>query len=100
MKQKRIRCFLFILFILAALALACSCSLDTQEDGPTADLVAPAVDSVDPYDGEDSVSVVPSITIEFSEEVERVGAEQAFSLSDGASNVDGSISWSGNAMVF
>ena len=97
MKLKRI-CRLPL--TLAALALAFSCSLETQEEGPTADLVPPAVDSIDPYDGEDSVSVVPSITIHFSEEVERPAAEQAFNLSDGASDVDGSISWSGNAMVF
>ena len=94
MKWKQFHCFLF------ALLFACSCSLDPPDNEPGEDFVSPSVTAVAPFDGEDSVSVVPSISVHFSEAVEHFGAEQAFSLSDGGGDIKGSFIWSDNTMIF
>jgi len=85
---------------LAAILVFASCALEPSDGGPTEDLTSPSVTSVSPSDGEDSVSVVPTISVTFSEEVQESLAESAFSLSDGSVDVPGTCGWSGNTMIF
>jgi hypothetical protein len=66
------------------------------------DTVAPTISSVSPADGATMVSTSTSVTVSFSEPMDRTSAQAAFSLrrtSDGAA-VSGAFSWSGNTMTF
>jgi len=85
---------------LAGLVVLCACSLDPPNDGPQGDFTPPTVSSVTPSDGEDSVSVLPSLSVVFSEPVDQYWAEQAFSLTENSTDVPGSCSWSGDTLIF
>ena len=58
---------------------------------------APAVDSTSPYDGEPDVDVFSSVSVAFSEPMDRPTVESAFSV---LPDVPGSFSWSGGTMIF
>lgn len=93
--------------IIAALALVVSCNLEPpadespmEDDAPIGDVSAPAVESVFPSDAETDISVVPAISLTFSEPVDVLLAQDGFYLSDGVTTVTGSFSWSGETMTF
>jgi len=86
--------------VVAAILVFASCEMEPSGGGPTEDITSPSVTSVSPADGEDSISVVPTISVTFSEPVQESGAENAFSLSDGSDDVPGTCGWSGNTMIF
>ena len=87
-------------YIVAALILVSSCALEPPDEGPSEDLEPPFVTSISPAGFEDSVSVVPTISVSFSEAVQSSTAEYAFSLSDGSVQVNGICSWSNHTMIF
>ena len=66
------------------------------------DGVAPGVSSISPASGSAAVLPTSSVTVTFSEPMDRASTQAAFSLrrsSDGAA-VAGSFSWGGNTMTF
>ena len=70
--------------------------------GGLADRSAPATGSVTPADGSVAVSQSTTVSVAFSEPMDKPATQAAFSLrraSDGAA-VAGSFSWSGNTMTF
>jgi subtilisin family serine protease len=70
--------------------------------GLASDSIAPTVTSVAPADGADQVSTVASVSVTFSETMDKPATQGAFSLarSGGGSPVTGSFSWSGTTMTF
>jgi len=87
-------------YIVAALILVSSCALEPPDEGPSEDLEPPYVTSISPAGFEDSVSVVLTISVSFSEAVQSSAAEYAFSLSEGSIQVSGICSWSDHTMIF
>ena len=66
------------------------------------DLTAPSVTSVSPPDGATGVSTGSSVTVSFSEPMDKEATQSAFSLVNSANGADvnGSFSWSGNTTTF
>ena len=69
--------------------------------GAMTDVIAPAVSSVSPADASRNVPVSTTVTVTFSEPMDRASSEASFWLarSDGAP-VSGSFTWSGSTMTF
>ncbi|HEV2773817.1 MAG TPA: S8 family serine peptidase [Thermoleophilaceae bacterium] len=68
----------------------------------TPDSTPPAIASVSPADGQTGVAAAASVTVAFSEPMDKPATEAAFALartSDGA-RVAGSFSWNANTMTF
>jgi alpha-tubulin suppressor-like RCC1 family protein len=82
------------------LVFFCSCSFNAPDSEPGEEIPAPFVSSVSPVDGETAVSVIPGVAVVFSEPVEHIGAQLAFSLSEGGAAAGGIFSWDDNTMFF
>jgi len=63
----------------------------------TVDISAPSIDSVSPSDGAENLPLNTTISVTFSEQMNKTSAEQAFTISPG---VNGSFSWNGNTTIF
>jgi hypothetical protein len=77
----------------------------TKSKGPVpmggGDKTAPMVESIAPAGGSTNVPLATSITITFSEPVDELSAEEAFSLQDGSGTVNGIFEpWNGDTLTF
>jgi len=90
MNSKNIKYFT-IIFILAL-----SCTIEFRH----IDTIPPHIMVVSPADGQVDISAHKTISVTFSESMNTATAESAFSVSDGVSPVDGTLSWSGVTMNF
>ncbi len=64
------------------------------------DMTEPSVTAFSPADRSQGVSLSPEIYIEFSEEMDKLKTEKAFSITGGNSSVKGNFRWNGNRLYF
>jgi hypothetical protein len=76
-------------------------SFTTEGDGVAVDTTAPTVLSVNPADNAASIAVNSNVTADFSEIMDAATISAAtFTLKQGTTNVDGSVSYSGTTATF
>ena len=84
-------------------AVSGSCARDERFAEPVVprDTTPPEVTEVSPANGAQDVPLGASVSVVFSEEVDRASAEAAFSLTtDGGTRVAGAFTWDGARMTF
>lgn len=87
----------------ALAALFCGCGSATYEESPnppnpSVDTIAPVVSSITPATDATSIAVNTTVTVTFSEAMDRTSVEGAFALS-GSSAVSGTFSWTDDSTV-
>lgn len=70
----------------------------TTETEP--DTEAPEISSTEPADNAENVPITTNISATFSEQMNQASVQEAFTVSQGGSNVAGSINFSGNTATF
>jgi hypothetical protein len=70
----------------------------TTAAGP--DTTPPSITEVSPVDLATDVLITANVSITFSEQMEATASQNAFTLSAGVTAINGTFTWSGNAMTF
>ena len=66
----------------------------------TVDVTPPVINIVNPIGGMGDVPITTNITVAYSEPMDKISAESAFTLSDVVLPINGTFSWTGDTMLF